>query len=110
MSSPSAIHTSAATQNEMKSSPGRWLPGVRELTEMESMAAELTEHLKRVLAEHPEARPYVELRQEWQALYRSLQISQTPDQATQEKERAAYSGMQEAYRALPTAVKARLVL
>jgi uncharacterized membrane-anchored protein YhcB (DUF1043 family) len=72
--------------------------------------AKWNEGVKRVLEQYPEARLYVELRQEWQSLYRHILDSSTPDKALETRERAAWSRMRAAYEELPVAVQAILVL
>jgi hypothetical protein len=69
----------------------------------------LNERLKRVLEQYPEAREYLDLREEWQALYRIIQDAKTTNEALELKERAAWLKMREAYEVLPVTVKAALV-
>jgi hypothetical protein len=69
----------------------------------------LNERLKRVLEQYPEAREYLDLREEWQALYRIIQDPKTTNEALELKERAAWLKMREAYEVLPVTVKAALV-
>jgi hypothetical protein len=73
------------------------------------MAAKWNEQAGRVLVEHPEARPYVELRHEWQELYQRMQMSKTAEAMLEERELAARLRMTAAYEALPLEVKAVLV-
>jgi len=70
----------------------------------------LNESVKRVLEQYPEAREYVELRENWRALYRVIQDPKAANQALVNKERAAWLKMREAYEVLPVTVKAALVI
>ncbi len=67
------------------------------------------EELKRAVEQHPEARPYVELQQEWRALYRLIQNQKTTNQWLEKRERAAWLKVQAAYSALPKDVQVLLV-
>ena len=67
------------------------------------------EELKRAVEEYPEAREYVELQQEWRALYRLIQNPKTTNKELEKRERAAWLKMQEAYEVLPVTAKAALV-